>query len=375
MFPSFLTNCVSLNNLDIDKVHSKRLVIIQLSGGNDGLNTIIPYNEDLYLSSRPKIKIKNDIIRKTTPSLGFHPSLKTFENLFEKNELLVINNVGYPNASRSHFRSLDVWHSARTDLNRMNSGWIGRYLDNTCNGIGAIEVDDTLSLALKGENCNGFSFSSFAKLSQAKNPINKEKSRNAENEKLAFLYKTMAKNNQFADVILEKAKYHKSTISYPDTNFANDLKLISQLITTDLDTKIYYASLGGFDTHAKQKNKQSKLLKTLDEALYSFIADLKSHRLYENVSILIFSEFGRRLKENNSLGTDHGKANNSFIINPSLKSTQFYNSGPNLKDLDAGDVKFDIDFRQIYSTLLEDWLEVDSVPILSKKYEKLTIFN
>ena len=381
MFPAFLTGCISKNDIVNQKLNKseKKLIIIQLSGGNDGLNTFIPFENDIYYRSRPKIHIPKNEIIKTTDTMGLHPSLGGLSDLMQKDLVSVINSVGYPNASRSHFRAMDVWQSGHTSGKDSSSGWIGRYLDNNCEGsLGAIEIDDTLSLAMKGEILNGFSLSNAEKLSSnlQKEPINKVlRNQGPRDEKVDFLYKMLSDTKQNAQYLHSKVKTYKSTVSYPDSPFGQDLKLVSQLITSDLETNIFYASLAGFDTHARQKNKHAKLLGDFSSSISALVQDLQNHKILDNTLIMVFSEFGRRIEENGSMGTDHGKGNSMMILGTELSKPGFFNSAPNLNDLVAGDLGFEYDFRQVYASVLNNWLEVDSKQILKTDYQPLNLFS
>jgi uncharacterized protein (DUF1501 family) len=183
----------------------------------------------------------------------------------------------------------------------------------------------------------------------------------------------MIETQQSASYLYEQSKVHSSKTTYPLSEFGKNLKQVAELITADTDTRIYYVSLSGFDTHAMQKNVQQRLLKQYADGVYAFVQDLKQHGLFNDVMILTFSEFGRRVKQNGSGGTDHGTANNVFLLNGNLKKPGFYNAAPNLKDLDDGDLKYEIDFRSIYATLLEQWLDADASTILRGNYGKLKL--
>lgn len=381
MLPAFLMSCVSktdIVNQDLKK-SGKKLIVIQLSGGNDGLNTFIPYEDDIYYRSRPKLHIPKNEIIKVTDTMGLHPNLIGLSDLMQKDLVSVINSVGYPNASRSHFRAMDVWQSGHTSGKDSSYGWIGRYLDNNCEGsLGAIEIDDTLSLAMKGESKDGFSLSNAEKLNSnlQKEPLKKVlRNQGQKDEKVDFLYKMLADTKQNAQYLHSKIKTYKSTVSYPASSFGQDLKLVSQLISSDLETNIFYASLSGFDTHARQKNKHAKLLGDFSTSISALVQDLQNHKILDNTLIMVFSEFGRRVEENGSVGTDHGKGNSMMLLGTKLAKTGFFNSDPDLNNLLAGDLGFEFDFRQVYASVLNNWLEVDSKPILKTDYQPLNLFS
>ena len=270
--------------------------------------------------------------------------MKAFRSLYDDGLVSIINSVGYPNPDRSHFRSMDIWHTASDSKEYLSNGWIGRYLDNQCvgyeNPLHAIEVDDTLSLALKGEKYSGFAVSNPRKLKrQADNRFLKAIANNGnhqEEDNVGYLYKTLIDTQSSADYLFEKSKIHQSKITYPNNAFAKDLKQIAEPITADANTQIYYAGMTGFDTHANQKNAQARLLKNYSEGVAALVKDLKSNGLLDDVLILTFSEFGRRVKQNGSNGTDHGTANNVFLMGGKLRKAGFYNAAPDSLNLDKG---------------------------------------
>ena len=357
----------------------KILVVIQLSGGNDGLNTVIPYRNDIYYRERPTLSIPSKEVLQLDMNLGLHPSMSALRELYNNGELSVINNVGYPNPDRSHFRSMDIWHTASNSNEYWSTGWLGRYLDSECldkPAYHALEVDDGLSLAMKGQQKSGFAMSDAKRIRNASNnPFLQAvaKQHHHEEENVAYLYKTLAETQQSAQYLYEHSKTYRSSINYPQSKFANDLKQIAELITADTATQVYYVSLGGFDTHALQKNKQQRLLKEYAEAIKAFTDDLKHNHLFNDVLIMTFSEFGRRVKQNASGGTDHGTANNVFITGGKLKKPGFYNNGPNLSQLQNDDLIYEIDFRRIYTNLLDSWLDVNAEAILRNRFKSLGI--
>lgn len=358
----------------------RKLIIVQLSGGNDGLNTVIPYNNDIYYGLRPGLSISADKVLKINFESGLNPEMKKLMEIFEKGNLSIINNVGYPNPDRSHFRSMDIWQSGSSSEEYLKTGWIGRYLDSDCescrNPYSAIEVGSTLSLALKGEKQSGLAVEDpqrfymntsekyFLDLSgQSKNHV--------DDSNVSYLYKTLAETTSSADYVYENSKIYKSNREYPGTQFGKNLKTIAEMIISEIDTSVYYVSLTGFDTHANQSGRQNRLLKEMSEGLYSLTEDLRESGKLEETLIMTFSEFGRRVKQNASGGTDHGTANNLFIISGALKSSGIYNSLPDLENLENGDLKFEIDFREVYSTILKKWLNSDEGKVFGKKFGNL----
>jgi uncharacterized protein (DUF1501 family) len=368
MVPSFLKSHLG----DASMTAGKTVVVVQLSGGNDGLNTIVPYRNDLYYKNRPTLGLKREELLRVDDELGFNPALKALKGIYDDGLMSVINSVGYPNPDRSHFRSMDIWQTGSGSNQYWSNGWLGRYLDSDCSGCEnpyqAIEVDDSLSLAMKGKTKNGFAVSNPRELKKVTDnsflqKIAKEQNYQEE-ENVAYLYKTMIDTQSSANYLYQQSKKYKETVSYPNSSFARDLKCISKLMTAGTDTRVYYVSLSGFDTHANQKNKQNRLLKEYAEGIAAFIKDLKQHQLIKDTMIMTFSEFGRRVKQNASGGTDHGTANNVFLMGGHLPKQGFFNGAPNLQNLDKGDLRYEIDFRSIYASLLENWLDADAKTVL-----------
>ena len=374
--PSFVK---AFENAVKDSLGFKKLVIVQLSGGNDGLNTIIPYTNDIYYKSRPNIAIaKNDCI-KITDEFGINKNLAPLKNLYDKGYLSVINNVGYPNPIRSHFRSTDIWHTASDSNQYLNTGWLGRYIDiYGKKPYSGIELDDSLSLIMKGDVLKGIatknptSLYNNTKTLYFKKVLDSQSDAHLSEHNLGYLYKTMIEAKSSAKYIFETSKTYNSTLTYPNNPFGKQLKTTAQLINSSVESKVFYVSMGGFDTHVRQEKKQNKLLQTYSDAMDVFVKDLEQKDTFKDTLILTFSEFGRRVKQNAASGTDHGAANNVFIIGKNLKKQGFYNEAPNLIDLDKnGDIKYTVDFRSIYATILDKWLEVDDATILNKSFSKL----
>ncbi|MBB3698003.1 DUF1501 domain-containing protein [Flammeovirga yaeyamensis] len=362
---------------DFSPYQGKRLVVIQFSGGNDGLNTVVPYLDDSYYKARPQIAIQKSDVLKLDNDLGLNGQMKGLADLYDEGYLSVINNVGYPNPNRSHFRSMDIWHTASDTNEYLNTGWLGRYLDSHCTSAReGIEMDNTLSLAMKGKHIKGLALedskSLYFKLkSDQFNALSEQEDLNENNQ--GYLYKTLAEAHQSAKYVFDHGKVYSSNSAYPNSNLGHHLKSIAEMIVSGMDTKVYYASLGGFDTHANQKNKQNGLLKDYSDCVSAFVKDLKKNDAFKDTVILTFSEFGRRVKQNASGGTDHGAANNVFIIGENLKKAGLYNEGPNLKELYRGDLVHQVDFRSIYANLLDNWLKVDNHLILNKNLPSLSV--
>lgn len=376
MLPSFLKPFEAMAATE----SYRNLVVIQLSGGNDGLNTVVPFGNDIYYQKRNSIAIKQNEVLKLTDMQGLNPAMSALKGIYDQGLMTVINEVGYPNPDRSHFRSMDIWQTASDANVNLTTGWVGRYLDSNCadcrNPYSAIEVDDTLSLALKGKGKNGMALSDPAKLYQTtrepffKDMLNEHKSHLTEDNQ-GYLYKTMIETYSSADYIQRTAKTYTVNAVYPNTALGKQLKTVSQFIHSGLQTRVYYISLGGFDTHVGQLNQQARQLQTYSDAVAAFVNDLKSTGKLDDTLVMTFSEFGRRVEQNASNGTDHGTANNVFVFGGNLKKPGIYNQAPNLSDLDAGDLKFKVDFREVYATALDKWLNIDNASVLNKKFSTL----
>lgn len=389
MVPGFLKAFgIGKNGLYIPYTNTtgKRLVILQLSGGNDGLNCVVLFRNDLYYQARPSLGLK---LIKLTDEVALNSNIEGLADLFNNGNLAILNSVGYPNPNRSHFRSMDIWQSASDENQYLYSGWVGRYLDATCNGTcakpyTAVEIDDTLSLTLKGDIMKGLAFSRPGLLhTMSQNPIIRGVAKdyptgihsdmpNNEHAEVEYLQKTLAETMESADYIYEHSRTFKSQRTYPANAFGNRLKTIAELICSGCDSSVYYISLPGFDTHAFQKGRQNKTLKTLSDGLNVFCEDLKANDKFNDTVIMTFSEFGRRVAQNASNGTDHGTANNIYVIGGKLAKPGIYNSMPDLQNLDEGDLIFNTDFRQVYATMLEKVLGADSEKVLGKKFELMS---
>lgn len=357
---------------------NKVVVVIQFSGGNDGLNTVIPVRNDIYYRERPNLGIAKNNALVVTDETGLNPALEAFKGLYDDGSLAIMNSVGYPNPDRSHFRSMDIWHSASESNQYVNTGWLGRYLDAQCSGCDkptqAMELDDVLSLALKGEQNKGLAFKDPKKLFNTSNgkflkDVNADHKHSEET--IDYLYKTMSATLSSADYIYQQSKVHPTSQTYPNTNLGKDLKTIASLIFSDINTKVYYVSLGSFDTHVNQDNQQKRLFTELNDAVKAFTADLKANNRFEDVLMMTFSEFGRRVSQNASNGTDHGTANNMFFISGGLKQKGVLNAMPDLSDLNEGDLKYKVDFKDVYATVLNKWLGADDRLILGNNYKHL----
>jgi len=359
----------------------KNLVIIQLSGGNDGLNTIVPYCNDIYYKKRNTIAIKETDVIGLDDMQGLNPNMAALKEIYDQGWMSIINAVGYPNPDRSHFRSMDIWQTASDSNQFLTNGWIGRYLDATCqtnkNPYTAIEVDDTLSLAMKGDKMKAIAVQDPNKLFQAtrepffKNLVHSQNSEHLNEDNLGYLYKTMIETYSSANYIQSTSKTYNVTAPYPNTQFANQLKTVSKFINSGLQTRVYYVSLSGFDTHVGQQDQQGRQLKTYADGVAAFVKDLKQTNKLDDTLVMTFSEFGRRVEQNASNGTDHGTANNIMIYGGKLQKAGIYNPAPDLVTLDNGDLKYQVDFRDVYATVLDKWLNVNNNLVLNKNFAGL----
>ena len=383
------------------------LVVLQLAGGNDGINTLVPYGDDAYYKARPKIAIpKNDVLR-ISDYAGLHPKLTGLHDLYAQGCLGMVQGVGYPNPNRSHFRSTEIWQTA-TDADKNGSeGWIGKYFDNCCQGtdpstvgvaIGGQTPQSFASPTPKGvafSNPEQFRYMSDAAsdpasadmfMRQMNQPSDAGHSSLSENSggsigmisgpadddgsTVEFLQRTALGAQMSSDKILAITRKTKSSVNYPTSQLGNSLNLVGRLIAGGLPTRVYYVSQGGFDTHANQLPSHERLMNDLSTATSAFAQDLKAQGNFNRVLMISFSEFGRRVSENASGGTDHGAAAPLFVMGGGVKPG-LYGNYPSLTDLHDGDLKFGTDFRSVYATALEKWLGAPSEVVLGKKYPLL----
>jgi hypothetical protein len=371
-----------LKQLFLSKTNGKRLIVVQFSGGNDGLNMIVPYGDDLYHSNRPTVGIKSADVLKMNDYFGFNPAMKGISNLHQAGHFAVLNAVGYPNPNRSHFRSMDIWHSASDEDKYIQTGWVGRWLDACCNEENArphlaVEIDDAMSLAIKGERMKGIATRNPKRMKLLTgDPLlmkiaNDYKHHESEHQLVDYLHKTLAETSQSATYLIDKMKNAPSKSVYPQHAFGKQLKVIADLILGGSETVIYYVSLPGFDTHAGQNNQQNRLLGVYSSAMEAFANDLKQAGFWNDTLVMTFSEFGRRVKQNASQGTDHGTANAVMFAGGSLRKSGVLNEAPDLLNLDEGDIKHTVDFRQVYATVLQNWLGTDPEIVLGRKFGML----
>jgi len=358
----------------------KILVVLQLSGGNDGLNTIIPYRNDLYYKSRPRLGITRENSLRLTDDAGIHPALPFFKTLHDEGSLAIMNSVGYPDPDRSHFRSMDIWQTASKSDEYLNTGWLGRWLDQQCKACDhptqALEIDDMLSLVLKGNEQNGIAVKDPARMYQSsRQPLYADILQTHQQEHVSntadYLYKTLSSTLSSADYIFRNSKLNRSVTTYPATELGKNLRTISSLILSEINTRVYYVSVGSFDTHIAQDMQQKRLFGEINDAVQTFVADLKKNNRFDDVLLVSFSEFGRRVEQNASGGTDHGTANNMFFIGGSLARKGLLNPLPDLARLKEGDLIYQVDFRQVYATVLDKWLKAPAANILGGSFHAM----
>lgn len=360
LLPDFLYSFGSQNNLVLGE---QCIVFVQLNGGNDGLNTFIPFEDGLYYDLRPKISLSKTEVLNSAKGMAFHPALKGFATMQQSGDLSVIQNVGYPNPVRSHFRSQEIWQTAPTNQEYLSDGWLGRYLDLQCKEhqpTAGINIDNIDNLALKGEEPNSITVKDPNRF-RTKSKVENE-GQLSNNPQLDFVRKIANSVIEGSDDIQKAlANSASSDVVYPKTGLAKNLEWISKLIKGNLNSKVYYTSLGGFDTHDNQLAIHKNKLAELNDAVYSFYEDLKKSQQLQNVTIVVFSEFGRRVKDNGR-GTDHGTAAPMFVIGGNNRG-KIIGRNPNLSDLDNGDLKHEIDFRSVYASLLKNKLDFDASKI------------
>jgi uncharacterized protein (DUF1501 family) len=383
--PAFLSRFAYAQTVPSTQVSNDNiLVVIQLSGGNDGLNTVVPSHDDVYLKARPTLALKDRLL-KLDDTLSLNAGMKDFKKLFDAGRLAVINGCGYPQPNRSHFESMAIWQSADPKREARQSGWLAHYLEHALRGTDnpmiAVNVGSELPLALVGDGPPVPSIQSMddytVKTDQGvpgdaelrKKIIRDLNMARESTPALKFLSRQALNAIVSADEVRRLgSKYHADAdYSY---GFGKQLQLIAQLITGGLGTRVFYCQVGGFDTHANQVNGHEQLLGSVATAIAAFHQDLDAKGLGKKVTVMCFSEFGRRTKENASRGTDHGAAGPMFVSGGGVKGG-LYGAYPSLNDLDDGDLKFTTDFRRVYATLLDRWMNADSTAVLGEKFEAL----
>ncbi len=365
---------------------NNQLVVIQLSGGNDGINTVVPYATQQYAESRLTLGIAKDQVLAIDGSVGLHPNLKALKALYDQKNLAIVQGVGYPNPNRSHFQSMQIWQTASPD-NSMQTGWLGRYDEANLQGqrLGALNFGEQLPRTFWTEHTvvpSIGSLNNYQFLTDPKAPDDKQAQIDAINRIFSnpigrdaadFFRQAATDAFQTATELKSAVAGTKSTAQYPTTPLGRQLQLVGQLIGSKLGTRIYYVSMGGFDTHSGEKNTHDRLMQQLNDAVDAFTKDLQAQGAFGNTLLMTFSEFGRRVKENGSAGTDHGTAEPMFLLGGGVQGG-LYGSYPDMGDLDSGDLKFTTDFRSVYGTVVADWLGADPGPVIGGAFPKLGLF-
>jgi uncharacterized protein (DUF1501 family) len=364
------------------------LVVVQMTGGNDGLNTVVPFKDEEYAKIRPTLKLPPAQLKKLTDEIALHPSLDGLAALFQDQALCVVQGVSYPNPSQSHFRSMDIWQAAALE-EEPKDGWIGKALGKlpSAGSFHLAGANESAPLALNGAPVRTPSITSLEdfqlKTAAASSADKKDqkaviqgaaKSDAGKPNLLEFVQRTAASTYTSSERLQEIGKNYQPKVPYPNSPLANKLKLTAQLIDADLGARIFYVSIDNFDTHANQSQTHADLLQQLSAAMTAFYKDMAGRGHGERLLMMTFSEFGRRAKENGSKGTDHGSAAPMLLVGGKVKSG-IVGKHPSLTDLDMGNLKHHTDFRQVYATILDDWLGVSSKEVLGKEFGKLEVFK
>ncbi len=407
------------------------LVIVQLAGGNDGLNTVVPLRNDDYSKARPRLGVRAADALKLNDDFGLHPGMSGFKKLYDAGEMAILQAVGYPNHNRSHFRSTDIWQTAEPEK-LAHCGWLGRYFDNNCPGmdpgpaagqpVKAAEPSAGIALvaepptSLMGEKFIPLTFRSpndlmhnassrDAKLKTAFERLNSDIGLDADmldgkvpdDRKIViprgpgamdktseqgvtgdFLQRSALNARVYADSIRKTTSAVQNKATYPQSQFSQQLKLVAQMIASGMPTRVYYTHLPGFDTHSGQAQRHNTLMADLSGSMAAFMEDLKALGQLERTTVMTFSEFGRRVAENGSLGTDHGEAAPLFVFGSDKNiKPGFHGDAPDLHPakLSRGDVAFKMDFRSIYATVLSQWMRTDDQKVLGKKFDQIPLFQ
>ncbi|MEX2215847.1 MAG: DUF1501 domain-containing protein [Phycisphaeraceae bacterium] len=390
--PAFLLN-TSLHAAEQAKKGENILVVVQLSGGNDGLNTVIPYADDAYHRNRFTLRVGPEQVQKIDDHIGLHPSLSGLADLVEANQLSIVQGVGYPNPDRSHFSSMDIWHTAMREVQSMRrmTGWVGRYLDKYLAREGrevpalhlgqerqplAVVAEDVRVPSISSGDSFKLNVGNDRLLGQMiESSVKADRAAAKENELLGFLHTSMSSALVSSQRLQDALKNYKTSVQYPSTGLATKMKTIAQLIDGGLTTRIYYVTLDGFDTHATQAPTHAAQLKEYGDAVAAFMKDMVEHSHDQRVLVMTFSEFGRRVKENASRGTDHGTSAPMFLAGAKVKPG-LIGKHPSLTDLDSeGDMKHHTDFRQVYAAILDNWLGADSKAVLGEAFKPAAVLK
>jgi uncharacterized protein (DUF1501 family) len=363
------------------------LVVVELTGGNDGLNTVIPFKDPEYAKLRPTLRQTPAQVKKINDQLGLHPSLNGFSELLQDNTLCIVQGVGYPNPNQSHFRSMDIWQTASVEEN-VSEGWLGKALKGLP-GTPSFHLksnNEQAPLALDGAPARVPSIKTLEEFQlqlAAASGADKKKQRdiiesaarsNGGPGLLDFVQSTASNTYASSRRLQEIGKNYQPKVPYPNTPLAGRLKLAAQLIDAGLGARLFYVEHGNFDTHSTQAPAHANLLAQLSEAVAAFFKGVAARGQRERVLVMTFSEFGRRAKENGSRGTDHGSAAPMFLIGGKVKPGPV-GEHPSLTKLEIGNLKHHTDFRQVYATVLDQWLGVSSKDVLGTAFKKVEIFK
>ena len=364
------------------------LVIVQLTGGNDGLNTVIPYRDEQYRRLRPTLAQPTNQVRRLNDDVGLHPSMNALADLLQDNSLCVVQGVGYPNPTQSHFRSMDIWQAAST-AQTLNEGWIGRALRGVPGAASfhLARANEAAPLALAGAPVRVPSITSLADFQLQVAAANNADSRRqrtvieqtatpaaGQSNLLDFVQRTAVNTYASSRRLQEISRNYQPRVPYPNTALANHLKLAAQLIDGGLGARLFYVSLDGFDTHASQAQSHAGLLRQVSDAMSAFYRDMAARGHRDRILMMTFSEFGRRARENGSQGTDHGAAAPVLLVGGRVRAG-VVGAHPSLTDLEAGNLRFHTDFRQVYAAILDRWLGVSSRQVLEQDYRPVDIFR
>jgi len=368
------------------ETHPNRiLVVIELSGGNDGLNTVVPFGDAAYYHARPKLGIPERDVRKVADGFGFHPAMVGFERLYKDGQLAVVHGCGYDHPSLSHFSSMGYWHTGIPNGGEP-LGWLGRLADETY-PAGArnviVNIGTSQSLAVRGRQHSPLVFDDPDRFRREGTDDEKHvlagmnRARSTANQTLEFLASTAQNATESADFVRQASATYRTPVDYgTGGGIGGNLQRVAALIAADMPTRLYYVTYQGnsFDTHVQQADLHSRLLMYTADAVRGFMDDLKRLGRAEDVAVVMFTEFGRRVEENGSLGTDHGTATPMFIVGHRVKGG-LYGKHPSLTDLDDGNMKMTTDFRRVYATMIDEWLGVaDTAAILKGRFEPLGTF-
>lgn len=364
---------------------SKVLVVCQLTGGNDGLNTVVPYADTLYRQLRPSLALPEAQVLKVSDHLGFHPAMEGFATLFHEGKVAIVQNVGYPDPNRSHFKSMEIWQSASPD-GRLSHGWVGRHFDaqmasTSLNPVVALGLSTERPLALTAQQASIPCFASLADIEQLVGDEDAERRLRriqGQDARQGSLTRAVQDANRAAlDSMAElqrRLRQYEPGQGYGSDPFGRGFRQVAHLIGASSATRLVYFSAGGFDTHARQADQHARLLAGFSEGLLAFQREIEAMGRADDVIVMVFSEFGRRVAENASLGTDHGAAAPMFLIGTSVRGG-FHGQNPNLRNLHRGDLKHETDFRQVYATALERWMGGDPVRVLGQEFPTLDVLR